>query len=206
MLLILTGVFMKNLQRLLIAAAFAYIMPSIIVCSEEPTKTIALESATPTATSIWDIDPLKTALMVTVSIQSGLFGFIAGAQGSHSLKKIKRHLTKATEQKAYSSTEETILKQLNKGIRNNRIGMAASLALVASPFAIIKLNDMKNANQAQVYQNDLSQEMIRNNEQFLSSSIVKELQEKDVNNVIKGMQASTDEIASNLTKKLRTYP
>ena len=113
---------MKNLQRLLIAAAFASIMPStVVLCSEESTGALRAH--------------LDTAFLAKfATVLGGSHGFIAGAQGVHALKSAKRKLFKAN-----NLTPET-LTQLKKGIRNNRIGMVVSLAVAASPFAIQKFN------------------------------------------------------------------
>ena len=122
---------MKSLQKLLLAIAFVSIMPSAeLLCSE---KSIELTVITPEDKKKFKqnlFESQKNLSKIYLNLAAtvfGSYGAIAGAQGSHSLKKIKRNLTKAS-----TMTPET-LAQLNKGIKNNRIVMGASLAAVAFP-------------------------------------------------------------------------
>src|ERR1044071_8846972 len=119
---------MKNLQALLCSAAFVSMMPStIVLCSDEVTawpeesteaSTIERNQSVHTRLIIITIDKetadksFKNFLMHAVPTQLGLFGTIAGAAGSHSLKKVKRTIAKATN--LTPETRYDITKELNK--------------------------------------------------------------------------------------------
>lgn len=206
---------MKNLQKLLIAAAFASVMPStIIICSEETAEVPvtsseeSTETSSPTRVKVINVHQsdienfIKGALILGVPVQCGLFGMIASLQGSHSLKKVKRALALNKDLSA-SGLKYNINTMLSKGIRNNRIGMAVSLATIASPFAILEFNGFLNTIKQDPANDDaLLREMITRNEQFLASDAVKEMQEEAVNNITKDFQASTDKAISDLAKEL----
>lgn len=126
---------MKNLQKLLLIALCASITPSTAVfCSE--TTTFPEESST---TIIIPNDASKQAFNNNIAIiltswlttSMGCYGFVAGASGSHALKNLKRKLRKSND-----LTLETIA-QTNKGIRNNRLGMAASLSVTMASATIL---------------------------------------------------------------------
>jgi len=145
---------MKNLHALLFAAAFASMMPStatlcseeVIACSEESTEiepvVIPVSETTNTPETVNTTQKIKSAintathtitknknLLISLTANVGVWGLLAGAQGSHSLKKIKRVLVQ--------SNNGFVFTQLNKGIKNNRIMMATSLAAVSISAALI---------------------------------------------------------------------
>lgn len=124
---------MKNLQRLLIAAAFASMMPStIVLCSEESTET--------------STKPLNTTFLANfATVLAGSHGFIAGAHTMRALTKVKKNLVAALDHKAYSLKEEAVMKQLTKSIQRNKALMGVSCLVIAAPVIIPAAVDKINA-------------------------------------------------------------
>lgn len=160
---------MKNLQRLLLAATFMSIIPSTgIFCEDMPTleqpsgqeEADSPKPVTPLFAKAHPMDepnnPLqsiksalnnaahtikKEALILSlIGIDAGVVSFIAGAQGSHSLKKAKNNLRFSKE-----ITDADILAKalapLNKGITSNRRLMAFSF-VIGTLSATSTINEM----------------------------------------------------------------
>lgn len=153
---------MKNLQRLLFVAAFISMTPSArLFCEDEPVQPIIIETTKPkteqlpseestVAVANYDISQsINTVknnliknkeLLPNIGTVLGSYGLIAGAQGSHSLKKVKRNLIKVTP-----FISET-LTQLNKGIKRNRIMMGISCVALLASFAAVKFEKINKQN------------------------------------------------------------
>jgi len=124
---------MKNLQRLLIAAAFASIIPSMaILCSEEPKKTTEMN------------------ILKNISYVSGVI-FACKATSNNALMKVKTNLADyAWSHRVFELKETEVMEQLTKQIKVNTRTMGVSclaiLAPVIIPAAVDKINAINKQN------------------------------------------------------------
>ena len=127
------GAFMKNLQRLLLAAAFASMMPStVVVCSEEPKKTTEMN------------------ILKNISYFGGIV-FACKAASNNALMNVKTNLADyAWSHRVFELKETEVMEQVTKQIKLNTRTMGVSclaiLAPVIIPAAVDKYNEMNKQN------------------------------------------------------------
>ena len=138
---------MKNLQRLLFAAAFLSVMPSTVVLGSEESIVVPAKNT--------EKSPIHTNRLIALATGvAGSYGFVAGASAVNASKQVKKTLLKACEHKAYSLAEGAISEHLTRNIKKNKVVMGISCLAMVGPTIVSTVVDKFNAINKQNKEND----------------------------------------------------
>ena len=134
---------MKNLQRLLFAAAFLSVMPSTVVLGSEESIVVPAKNT--------EKSPIHTNRLIALATGvAGSYCFVAGAYSKSQLTSINKKLLRGLTNETHSAT----IQELTKLITRNKRLMGVSCLVMAGPTIVSTVVDKFNAINKQNKEND----------------------------------------------------